>query len=853
MISRRGAACAVALLSPSLAVSWWPTPAFAQSTIERRIADEPTAGLTLPATPLAGEHDARAVTVNPAGLRFLGGPILMVAADVVDPGAATRNGAGVAAYLGAGLGGGLIPRLGFGLGVEVLRAPEGLFPDPGSPTRLTYAQAFGLGASAALGVSWHHFFDDGATGGLDTFDAGLSWRLGNRLAVGAVVRDLGAPEVSGEEVPRRYELELTVRPLATDRLDLGLGGRIDERRGDIDGWLRASLRIARGVYLHAAAESRAVRHIEIEGDVRRDLEEREVGLTVGLEVSFGAIGIAGYGNGRIDADGAGQAVGATVVARASVEEVPAVQGRPGRIERIDLTGSLSAREHAELVLRLRALERDDALKAMVVALDGVDAGWASLEEIRDGLLRLRRAGKKVFAYMVAGTGRDYWVATAADRIYVDPAGGVRLAGFSGTTLYYKGAFDKLGVQAQFEKIAEYKSAPEAYTETGPSEPALRMRNELYDSLWDELVGGIARGRRLDRATVIELIDRGPFTSGDLASDQQLVDAVADPERVAQLIMHELGGGYPIGRAPAERPDRWRPPGIAVIFVDGDIIDGKSVTVPLLGRRLAGGETIAAAIAAARDAPEVSAIVLRIDSPGGSALASELMAREVFKTRGVKPILCSLGDVAASGGYFLAAGCDVIFADRTSITGSIGIFYGKFDMSGLLDKLGIAAETFRRGRRADMESFFRPYTEEERAHVRKSIRYFYQRFVAAVAAGRGMSKEKVDEIGRGHVWSGVQGKTIGLVDRFGGLADAVDFARAKIGLPADAPVRIITLPDDSAGILGWILGGIAAEPPGVGAALRDLPGAAALLDAIPASVWMAPESPQARLPFAIQWH
>ena len=275
-----------------------------------------------------------------------------------------------------------------------------------------------------------------------------------------------------------------------------------------------------------------------------------------------------------------------------------------------------------------------------------------------------------------------------------------------------------------------------------------------------------------------------------------------------------------------------------------------MTIPFLGRKLVGSETIAGLIAAARESPEVGAIILRIDSPGGSALASEVMSREVFKTRGRKPILCSMGDVAASGGYFLAAGCDVIFAEPMTITGSIGIFYGKFDLSGLMDKLGVTSETFRRGRRADMESMYRPYTEEERLVLHDRLTYFYGRFTGAVSKGRGLTQTRVDEIGRGHVWSGAQAKGIGLVDRMGGIADAIVLAKEKMGLGPDDRVRVLALPKQSSGLLGLLGLGGAKESATLG--LGDLPAAKALLDGIPASVLVDPDAAQARLPYDIVW-
>ncbi len=829
-------------------------PAAARAQVDRQLAEEPTGGVRLPVTPLAGSHDARATVVNPAGLGFLGGSELALAIDVADEDHATTAGPGVGVFWAGRLGAG-----GIGLGIEWLRPSRvRLAPDPGTPWRTTVASSLPLGRRAQLGFAWHHFGDDGALGGVDTWDVGLSWRLGNRLALGAVVRDLATPRVAGDAVERRYEAEATVRPLATDQLEVGLGGRIVEADGDLDGWARASARVVRGLYLHAGLETRALEVIETtpSGEDRRDA--RDLVATLGLEVSFGAAGVTTYGAGGLDEDGDARAFGGTVVARLSTQHVPPVQGRARRIERIDLRGALGARAHARLVLRLRAIARDPDVAGVVLAIDGLASGWATVQELRQAALAVRAAGKKVFAYLVTGSSRDYYLASAADKIYVDPAGGLRLTGMAATTLYFKGAFDDLGVSAQFEKIAEYKSAPESYTDTGPSEPARRMRDELYDSMYDELVAAIAAGRGLDRAAVEAIVQTGPYDAGELAADKRLVDAVGTPDEISQLISVEVGGKFVVGAAADERDDRWERPAIAVIYADGDIVDGASQDIPLIGRKLVGGETMVAALAAARLDPAIKAVVIRIDSPGGSALASELMSREVFKTRGVKPIVCSMGDVAASGGYFLAAGCERIFADPMTVTGSIGIFYGKFDLSGLLAKLGIGAVTFTRGEHADMDSYYRPYTDEERAIIQDKLRYLYGRFTGAVALGRGMSEAAVDEVGRGRVWSGKQALAVGLVDELGGLVDAIDHAKIQAGLGADARVRIVELPRPGGGLLGALLDavvGVAAHARGAERASVDL-GLSGLvghaLRGIPASLLVSPGSAQARLPFELIW-
>jgi protease-4 len=588
----------------------------------------------------------------------------------------------------------------------------------------------------------------------------------------------------------------------------------------------------------------------------REVEGREVRATLGLELSFGAAGVAVLGTGARDDLGRRHLLGGQAVLRLSSAGPPSVLGRADHIERLALSGSIGLRELTSHVARLRAIARDPSAKALVITFDDASGGWATLQELRDEVMAVKKAGKKVFAYMVSGTGRDYFVASAADRIYVDPAGALRLVGIAGTTIYFKGLFDLVGVLPQFEKIAEYKSAPEQFIETGPTEAAARMTNELFDSIWDQWLEQVAAARKLGKDELRALVDGGPYSAGDLAASKKLVDAVAAPDKVSELVTLELGKVLPVGGAPAERPERWERPGIAVIYVDGDIVDGKSQSVPLFGQR-AGGETLVAAIAAARANPRVGAIIVRIDSPGGSALASELVSREVFATRGVKPILCSMSDVAASGGYFIAAGCETIFAEPMTVTGSIGIFYGKFELSGLLRKLGVTTDTHKRGKRADSESYFRPYTEDERAVLLDKLSYMYGRFVGAVAEGRKMKKEEVDAVGRGHVWSGAMAKPVKLVDRFGGIGDAIEEAKRRMGVAPGTRVQLIELPAPSAGLLGrlaGLVGARAAAPAAaaVGPAIEDVPALRELVRGLAPSILADPSSAQARLPFEVIW-
>ncbi|MEM9489842.1 MAG: signal peptide peptidase SppA, partial [Myxococcota bacterium] len=845
--AHRGAVALAAVAAVLAALGASPDPAAAQND-DRRYADRVSRGLLLPTAALSGEHDVFSTISNPAGLPFVGGLSLGLALAADDEDSATSAGAGAGLFLSYALGGTLLPKFSLGLGLEFLRPSRvALSPDPGTPTRTSVAVAVPFGRSLALGASWHRFYDDPdrLTSGLGTWDVGLSARFGTRWAMGAVVRDVGAPVIRGIPVQRQYELEVLSRPLATDRFEAAIGGRVGETRGDLGGWLRVSARVARGLYVQAAIESRELQVLT----ATDSFDEREWVASAGLEISLGGVDAGIYGTGARADGGDTRLASGTLLLRTRSLQVPSVLGQRQRVERIEVSGPIGDRRLTGLVLRMRGLSRDDAVVGVVLQIDRVAAGWATVKELRDQILALRKAGKKVFAYLVSTSTRDYFLASAADRIYLDPAGNLRLVGFSATAQYIKNAFDMLGVTAQFIKIAEYKSAPEQYTHDAPTGPARQMRDEVYDSIYSDLLAAIAESRGLSQWQVRQLLDGGPYSPGDLGTvvvenpgdgatagadgaraaaasqggtsgaetaekpavqrtfgdvlkaDSPLIDAIAGPEQLSVLIARELGGNVGLGRAPRERPERWTYPGIAVIYISGEIATGNSRTTPLIGRRVVGGDTIAQAIAAARASPQVAAIVVRIDSGGGSALASELMAREVFKTRGVKPIICSLGDVAASGGYFAAAGCDTILAESMTVTGSIGIFAGKFDMSQLLARLGLSWSIYKRGQSADMESFYRPYSDRERTMVERRIRYFYNRFIDAVAVGRGMTRAQVDAIGRGRVWSGRQAVQIGLVDQLGGLSAAITLAKTRIGLGDDDRVRIIALPRSQSNLLG----------------------------------------------------
>ncbi|HEX2569274.1 MAG TPA: signal peptide peptidase SppA [Polyangia bacterium] len=821
---------ALLLLAPSLAVRAQPR------------GEPPTAGVAIPAGVLAGEAEATAVALDAANLTFLPSWSIEYLHTELDP-QGTRGGRGDGLYLASRVP--YLSWLAFGTAIELVRPPV-LFPYP-SQAKFSLAGAVRPlpGRSLSFGASYAHTF--GGEGGprLDTLDLSVTGRVDRHLALALVVHDVTSPAFRGLGLQRVYEPELALRPLGDSRWELGFAVRIGERRGDVDPRLRLEIRPWRGLVLRGALELKR----DIDGDGR---PENDLRATAGVEFNFERVGVGGYALFGRDTGG-GSFHGWSITARISGDRYPALV-LPRRLERIDLKGG-GDRQHLARLHYLRTLIHRPRIDGVLLVLGDLSGGWARMEELRRAITDLRAAGLHVYAYGIELNTKTYFVGSAAEKLWVDPAGGIRLVGLGGTATYFRGTFDKLGVNADFIKIAEYKTAPEQYTRTGPSEEAQRVRQELLDDIDGRLVATLAAARHVEPAHMRELIDRGPYTAAEsLAAG--LVDGLQQGDQIEKAIGELLG--HPVHavrpqRSPL-RPTSFAAPAIGVLHVEGDIVEGKSHLIPILDRKLVGHETLIRAILAARSDPRVRALLVRIDSPGGSALASELVWRELRETRKYKPVVCSLGDVAASGGYFIAAACDHIYASPSTITGSIGIFSGKFDVSGLARKLGVSWDTQKRGEHADIESYWRSYTEEERRLIESKLRYYYGRFVQAVSLGRGLKPEAVDAVGRGHVWTGAQAAGHHLVDRLGGFQEALEEAARSggIGGVGLAPPPLLSFPAEEPTLLGEVLRLLGLQLPGVSELPLWGPALADVLRAIPASLWVAPSSAQARMEYELEW-
>jgi len=465
----------------------------------------------------------------------------------------------------------------------------------------------------------------------------------------------------------------------------------------------------------------------------------------------------------------------------------------------DPLARLRARGHPQLRSVLRALHEAAADRHVVglIAKVGGALPWAAMQELRLGVRAFATSGKPTIAWAESfgeGTGEmaAYVLATAFDQIWLQPGGGLGLLGVGVETTFVRGALDHLGIEPQFEQRHEFKNAADRFMRTEFTQAHRTALDRLADSVFSDAVAAIADGRGIAATRVRELADTGPRTAPE-ARDAGLVDTLGYRDEAYAAMRSRVGTGVELLFA-----DRWRPRHrphlptrhkghVALVEVRGAIVSGRTRRAPM-GRQV-GSDSVGAALRAAANDEHVRAVVLRIDSPGGSAVASETIWREVCRVRDAgKPVVVSMGEAAASGGYYIACPADLIVALPSTLTGSIGVFGGKMVVHELLDRLGLTTGTVSHGARSLMYSPRRGFSDDERERLAFMIDAIYDDFVAKVARGRGRAVAEIEPIARGRVWTGSDALGIGLIDELGGLRDAVRIARSRADLPVDAPVR-----------------------------------------------------------------
>ena len=466
-----------------------------------------------------------------------------------------------------------------------------------------------------------------------------------------------------------------------------------------------------------------------------------------------------------------------------------------------------------VVDRLRQARRDKDIRAVLITLGAdSDISLAQAQEIRDELSQINRAGKKTFVYADAYDTAAYTIATGATHICMLEGGEIMIPGVGMEAMFAKGLLDKVGVKADYIQIGEYKGADEQYTRSAPSEQLKGEMNKLADSLYQQIVDGISLSRNLSKDDVRGIIDDAMMTA-EAARNRGLIDHLVDADGLRDLISKELSAKkielvHDYGRskhedmdmsnpwslfaAMAHRPEPTGKPQVALVYVDGVITDGEGGH-GMFGGNSAGSEDLRKALRTAARDEDVKAVVIRINSPGGSALASEVIwqAAHRISAESNKPLIISIGGMAASGGYYVACAGDTIFADPAAIVGSIGVVGGKFVTHDLFDKLGLATETFSKGRNADIFSSAHPFDDRQRKMITQWMKQTYDQFTRRVMSTRGGKIKDIDDVARGRIFAAKQGKELGLVDEIGGLQSAIARAAHNANLTdGDYDVRIL---------------------------------------------------------------
>lgn len=461
--------------------------------------------------------------------------------------------------------------------------------------------------------------------------------------------------------------------------------------------------------------------------------------------------------------------------------------------------------HETLQLRsithaIRVAAKDDRIAGIYLSGDlsqaAFTSGYASLREVRSALNEFKAAGKPVVAYLTFATTKTYYLASIASDLAIDPYGVILMPGLASEPIFFAGAFEKYGVNVQVTRVGKYKSAVEPYIRRDMSPENREEIQRLLDDIWGGLLADIAPARGLTPAKVQAVVDREGLVRADIAKANHLVDRVAYRDEIYDGLKVKTGRGANSKRpfkqvtlddyaqsvrdvAEAPRDDvatAHGGPQVAIVYAEGDIVDGEGDVDEI------GGTKFSRELRRLRLDPNVKAVVLRVNSPGGSASASEVIQREVRLMKAVKPIVVSMGSYAASGGYWISTYGDRIFAEPTTITGSIGVFGIQFDVQKLANDHGITFDAVKTGKYADALTISRPKTPEELAILQHMVDWIYDQFITKVSESRKLKRDRVEEIAQGRVWSGSEAKKLGLVDELGGLDAAIAYAAksAKLG-------------------------------------------------------------------------
>jgi protease-4 len=501
---------------------------------------------------------------------------------------------------------------------------------------------------------------------------------------------------------------------------------------------------------------------------------------------------------------------ATIISFMYFEFAKPAKVKPNTYLEISLSGAVAERPMPDIIttffmggeplsmhdiwLNFQKAKADKNIKGIILRIGLLQCDWAKVNEIRDLVLDFKTTGKKTYAYIEEALDfdKEYYLATACDQIFLHPLGAMIINGIGGHIPFFKGSLEKMGIEAEIEHVEEYKTAYNMFTEKGFTPSHREMIESIYESLFATYVTKVAEAREKEEEEVLALLDKGYFHS-ESAKESGLVDKLLYQDQLEDILKEGEESVRRIGhsrylktKVSASGLNRGKK--IALIYGVGKIHSGESMRGQTMG-----SSTVARWLRRVRKDKSIAAVIFRVDSPGGSAVASDVIGREVALTKKEKPIIVSMSDVAGSGGYWVSMDAHKIVAQPQTLTGSIGVIFGKFNLIKLYEKLGVTSEKITYGKRADIFSSFRRLDPEERDLLKKEILWTYDQFTTKVAQGRQLTKEEVNNIGRGRVWTGQQAIEIGLIDELGGLSTALKIAKERAGIPEEQSVRLVVWP------------------------------------------------------------
>lgn len=704
----------------------------------------------------ASVYGAEAVWTNPAALALYATPTTLFMFDYRDPGFGDDRGLTLSSK-SMGYSYRKLSSLGFGQDYS-----EHIFAlAQGGKTGISTGLSYRLASSGPGIYNNRHFWN-----------VGIIYRDKPGWTLGAVFSNLNRGRINGERSAMEQLYSLSVRPLSDASLTLS---------GELA--VATTENLKQGEF-RLGAEGEPMQGLKLYGSWREG-DNFELGVRLNFTQSF--IGGQSRHDRSADVRSATSYIGFIADRQPSITPVKhreLLVGLAGRIEENPTQPIFGRRRiaFADYILALYRAAVDESIGAVRLNVGPNSLSWGQTQEIKAALENLRSAGKPVRVYLREPSNRNYYLACSADQILLAPVGYLGLTGLRVEQTFYAGTLEKIGISVDVERIGDYKTAPEALTNRGPSQANEDMMNRILDNLYDQFVSEIAQARSMTQGKTRELIDQGPLTSVE-AEEAGLVDELIYPDQLERKTAPGISGKVGLVDYVSEKyvREEWAPrPVIALVVAEGDIGDS-----PADGGAMVRGsispQSMGRAFKQVKSERRVRGVTLRVNSPGGSALASDLIYRQTIKAREFGPLTVSMSGVAASGGYYISAAADKIFANPATITGSIGIFALKPDLSGLHEKIGLNKRFYSRGKHSGIFSTSGPFSDSERARLKSGLRSFYDRFLQVASGGRGLTTDSVDQLGQGRVWTGAEAKRNGLVDTLGGLWQSISATAAAAGL------------------------------------------------------------------------